>query len=369
MRVLLAGFWDWGITGLLPLMLSKAGVAVDYVGPPGTAAACSSRIGTKHLEPGGMHKTIERLLDVSGQYDRVMVCDEPLLRGCWSAPTHASMRFCRFAGQPGPAARQDAVSARGQGCRSSCGPLVCGLVARRGAPGGSEHRGAGDGEAARRPCGRGVKPAKSVAGALKAADELGYPVLVEERLSGDLALMPCLFDRGRLVGALAGRKAEHILGPRGPSSVVEPWPVDEALREVAETAGAAFGIDGYASFDLFRDPSSGRLWVIELNPRAAPAHALGARFGVDMAALLRLVHEAAAPHEPQLAQGRGRVPLFPQELQRLRRKKGKAAGTGRGPPRVARFARSRGATPVSCATTSGCGETGVSFMAATEGAE
>ena len=275
-----------------------------------------------------MHKTIERLLDVSGQYDRVMVCDEPLLRGvleCSDARVDAILpasranlallldkpRFPRAAKAAGlPVARSYVGSSPDEVRRAVAGIGGPVMVKRR------------VGHA-----GRGVKPAKSVAGALKAADELGYPVLVEERLSGDLALMPCLFDRGRPSARLPAERRSTYSAPRGPSSVVEPWPVDEALREVADTAGAAFGIDGYASFDLFRDPSSGRLWVIELNPRAAPAHALGARFGVDMAALLRLVHEAAAPHEPQLAQGRGRVPLFPQELQRLRRKKGKAAGT------------------------------------------
>ena len=54
-----------------------------------------------------MHKTIERLLYVSGQYDRVMVCDEPLLRGVLEcSDAHIECDSACFAGQPGPAARQ-----------------------------------------------------------------------------------------------------------------------------------------------------------------------------------------------------------------------------------------------------------------------
>jgi len=307
-------------------MLARSGFVVDLIDPGRSQAAASSRVSSRMAVKGRTEGIVARLLDEAASYDRVIVCDENLVaalaasadgRAAPLLPAHpeavASLidktRFIAAAQSAGIRVPHSVVvaDARGLGAALAAigGPAVLKGV-----------RGAG-GTAVRR-----VTPndAGSAAGAL------GYPLLVQELVTGDLRLMPCLFERGGLVAGFAASKARTVV-PYGPSSVNVLRAVDERLRRVAESAGRAFGLHGFVSIDFFEMPDGSDPVVIEINPRPVPQLHLGTRVGVDMAAALRDAVAGNLDGAPRLG-GDGRaVVLFPQELHRLRAERGPVAGT------------------------------------------
>jgi hypothetical protein len=140
--------------------------------------------------------------------------------------------------------------------------------------------------------------------------------------------MPCLFEHGVLVAAMAAGK-HRTIGAFGPSAVNIMLDVTPAMRVAAERAGAAFGLHGFVSFDFFEESDGADPIVIELNLRPVPQLHLGSRVGADMALALRDVLSGRFDGTPRLGSAAGTVALFPQELRRLRLERGRGAGTMR----------------------------------------
>lgn len=316
-------------TARLPLTFSSAGIVVDVTAPPGCAVLSSSRVSLKFAVDGGARAVAEKAVELAPGYDRVITCDEPLLQmllemGVAEAEALLPASFENVKILTDKTLFPEAAHAAGI-------PVPCWRVARtedevRAAT--DELGGAVVVKGAHGYGGTAVRFATSAEGAAKAARTLGLPVVIEQRMTGQLAFMACLFVEGRLSGAIAGHKRRTI-SKRGPSTVVDPWVVDGVLADIARRAGERFRIDGFVSFDLFREPATGDVRVIELNPRPVPTLYLGKRLGVDMAALYAGAIEGRASGEARFSRSSAMVPLFPQELQRLRRRRGELGGTAR----------------------------------------
>lgn len=324
-RVLLAASRDLAGTARLPLTLSSAGMAVDVIAPLGAAVLSSSLITDAVAIKGGSADIAEKTMVHAPGYDRVIICDEPLLQTLLETDDPRADALL-----PGPresitilmdktrfpeAAEEVGISVPRWRVANSLGAVRV-AAAEMGRVMVKGMHGYGGGQA---------RLAKSPGGAATAALELGLPVLLEEQLSGDLALMPCLYERGRLVGVFAAhkRRTVHALGP---SASIVPWPVDEELLDVATRCGARFGLHGFASYDLIRDSATGEVRVIEVDVLPAASLHVGRRLGVDMAGLLLEVLLGRTPAAPMLPRGGHPVPMFPQELERLQRDSGNLLG-------------------------------------------
>ncbi len=288
----------------------------------------SSRIKTATAVSGGDLAIAEKTLELASGYSRVILCDDPLLRALLvlddprveallPAPRNTvaaltdKTRFPHAAAAAGIPVPRSFAAESPDAVRKAAEDL--GIVVVKGAYGFG---------------GGSVRVAESARAAEDAARDLGLPVLVQEYLTGDSALMACLYERGRLVGAFAAQK-RHLVFPRGPSASIVPWSIDDTLLDIAQRGGERFGLHGFVSFDLFRDPRTGDVRVLEINLRPVGTLPLGRRFGVDMAELFLTVLEGAAPDEPMLSRAGRLTPLFPQEMMRLKSRFGRTGGTMR----------------------------------------
>jgi hypothetical protein len=327
-RVLLAASQDWIGTARLPLTLSSAGISVDVIAPSDAAVMSSSRVRTATAVSGGPRAVAEKALQLAPGYDRVIPCDDPLLQelvelddpgvdAFLPAPRPAmailtdKTRFPRAARAAGIPVPRSVTAVDLTAVRESAAEL--GSVVLKGTYGFG---------------GSSVRVADSAQAAEEAARELGLPVLVQELLVDECGLMACLYERGRLVGALAAQKRQMMF-PRGPSSVVVPWSIDDRLLDIGQRGGAHFELHGFVSYDVFRNRDTGAVRVLEINLRPVGTLQLGRRMGVDMGGLLLGVLGGQIADEPALSRAGRAAPLFPQEMMRLKNRHGQTAGTVR----------------------------------------
>jgi hypothetical protein len=326
-RVLIATSCNWTGPALLPAMLGPAGFTVDLLDPGRTQAAASRWVSFRTAVGPDMGLLVETLLRVAPEYERVFVCDEPLLTAVMEsgddraadvlpAPIDALAVLLDKTRFPS-VAREAGLRVPRSGVAASAEDLTA-ILATIGVP--AILKGA-------HGCGgMAVRMVSDADRALIAAETLGYPVLVEEAVAGDSCLMPCLFERGALVAAIAAKRLRTVR-PLGPSTVNQLRAVTPAMVETAQKAGAAFGLHGFASIDYLDTGDGSGPVVIEINPRAVPQLHLGARVGADMALALRERVDGMPEGPPRAGRSGGRVPLFPQELHRLVASRGRALGT------------------------------------------
>jgi phosphoribosylaminoimidazole carboxylase (NCAIR synthetase) len=78
-RVLIAASRNWTGVSRLPSTLGPAGFTIDLMDRGGTQASSSRWISKRTAVTGDVSVLVSRLLEVADDYDRVIVCDEPLL--------------------------------------------------------------------------------------------------------------------------------------------------------------------------------------------------------------------------------------------------------------------------------------------------
>jgi hypothetical protein len=147
-------------------------------------------------------------------------------------------------------------------------------------------------------------------------------VAVQDHVEGRQANRAVVCWQGRV---LAGITVEvlHGLPGLGPSSVVRALrhgAIEEAVRRLV----GHLGLSGFVGFDFILDAAvPGRAWLLEMNPRATPAHCLSEPERPGLPSVLlqacagAAVEPAAQAAEKGVREGRVFV-LFPQELQRDR---------------------------------------------------
>ena len=79
-RVLIAQPADWHSTARLPAMFARAGITCDLIDPGNTSAAASSRLRKRITCSDGVDALAEEVLRRAGDYRRVVICNEQLIR-------------------------------------------------------------------------------------------------------------------------------------------------------------------------------------------------------------------------------------------------------------------------------------------------
>jgi len=308
-------------------MLAHEGIDCDLIDGGKTYAAASAHLTQRTAIRGGVDAIAHEVLRVAADYDRVIVCNERLIRALMRVGGDAAQAVL-----PGTADGQEALctktlfspAARAGGLRVSdfevaespeeaaqAAARLGGHVAVKGRWGAA---------------GMAVRIVDDEASVTLAAQELGCPVLVEAFVPGELINTPCLYENGKLVAGMAARKLE-LAGENGPSTVNQFLVIDETLRAVMEKVGDVFGLSGFASADLFITPDGGEPVVLEVNPRPVPQLHIGTSLGVDMARALADVLAGRWDGVPRLATRSRTVRLFPQSLIRRRELSGALGGT------------------------------------------
>lgn len=99
---------------------------------------------------------------------------------------------------------------------------------------------------------------------LDAAHEL------QEFIAGTSGLFPFVAWQGKLLAGFALLRLKTYPNSTGPSSVVQSIDLPE-LRQTLEQIVQRIGFSGFGSFDFMYHKSTGKAYVIELNPRPVPA--------------------------------------------------------------------------------------------------
>lgn len=326
-RVLIAASCNWTGPALLPSMLGPAGFTVDLLDPGRTQAAVSRWVSFRTAVGPDLDLLVETLLRVAPNYERVFVCDEPLLTALLESGDDRAVdvlpaslealsamldktAFPSAARQAGLRVPRSGVAASAEGLRSELETIGFPAILK-----GAHGRG-----------GMSVRRVGDVDRALVAAESLGYPVLVEEAVTGDSCLMPCLYEHGVLVAVMAAKRVRTVR-PLGPSTVNQLRAVSPLMADAAQKAGTAFGLHGFASIDYLDAGDGSEPIVIEINPCAVPQLHLGARVGADMALALRERVDGMPGRAPRTGRAGRTLPLFPQELHRLVASRGRLLGT------------------------------------------
>ena len=99
----------------------------------------------------------------------------------------------------------------------------------------------------------------------------------------------------------------------GPASVVTRTACSQ-MQNAAAVIAARFGLSGLYGLDYMRD-ADGKIFLLEINPRATPTSHLALGPGHDLAAALLSAAGHPVPDRPAVT-NQARIALFPQELRR-----------------------------------------------------
>lgn len=118
--------------------------------------------------------------------------------------------------------------------------------------------------------GRGVYECHSTAELRKKAAQLTFPLLLQEKIEGEIIDLSGFYHRGRLVHFTCSRFDEFLDGPFGPSSVrtyTQTGSLDPQVFEELCALGKALGIHGFSSVTAVRSASDGQLYFFEADLR------------------------------------------------------------------------------------------------------
>jgi predicted ATP-grasp superfamily ATP-dependent carboligase len=145
--------------------------------------------------------------------------------------------------------------------------------------------------------------------------EAGQAFLVQEFVDGEVGATPVLFDHGRPMcwfSYLLLDSWPNRFAAASALTVVDHPDVESLLEGV----GALTGFHGLGAIDWVRDPRTGRLLLLEFNPRPTPALYLAPLAGVDFSVALKAWLAGTATTQkpqPQLARSQPRL-MFPKHL-------------------------------------------------------
>jgi predicted ATP-grasp superfamily ATP-dependent carboligase len=124
-------------------------------------------------------------------------------------------------------------------------------------------------------------------------------IMVQELIPGDGSCQlsfAALCEQGRPVASLVARRSRQFPTDFGRASTFVETVDEPDVAEVACRLLAEMDISGLVEVEFKRDPRSGRLKLLDVNPRAWGWHSVGARAGVDFPYLLwKLVDGQTVP--------------------------------------------------------------------------
>lgn len=137
------------------------------------------------------------------------------------------------------------------------------------------------------------------------------PIDVQKAIAGAPAMYNAVALGGKALAGFAGLRHEGARSS-GPSSVV--WLGAHAEMEKASNAMIeAMGASGFVNFDFMIEEGTGKVYLLECNPRPSQVMHLGATVDVDLFRALARGLRAETPVEQAPRQGGQITALFPQE--------------------------------------------------------
>jgi D-aspartate ligase len=124
-------------------------------------------------------------------------------------------------------------------------------------------------------------------------------IMVQELIPGDGSCQlsfAALCQQGRPIASLVARRSRQFPSDFGRASTFVETADEPDVAELAGRFLAEMNITGLVEVEFKRDPRTGALKLLDVNPRAWGWHSVGARAGVDFPYLLwRLVHGQPVP--------------------------------------------------------------------------
>lgn len=269
-RCLLVTASQWPTHAALARLLAESGFEVTLLGPSrsmGGSRYVDMHVVTPVDASDVTDRLREHLRETAPRYTRVVVCDEEVLRlaaqrcsadelaGWYPVPPERAAliaskeAFLAAAARAGVPTTQTLLCATRDDVRAGVASLGFPLVA---------------------------KPAHGHGGLaivrldsdddVDALDDAAWPLLLQPLLIGTPGTAEVLFVRGEPVRWFVSEMIDCFPAPFGPSSarrIIDMPQLEPALRAI----GRATGFDGIGGVDWFFDRRSGRIVVLELNPR------------------------------------------------------------------------------------------------------
>lgn len=326
-RVLLVHSQDWLGVSRLPGLFARAGIATTLIAPAGCMAACSRFVDENVVAPRSVEGIVALLRDVvrerGDDFGFIVLADDPLLE---AVVAHAhepwAARCLPVTGDALPILQSKfafLAAARRHGVPLPHSEIVPAAeavaAARRAGYPVMIKRSEGSG-------GTGVRKAtcdQDVADALRAFGDAA--VNVEEYVDGATGATEVLYDRGRVVCGWSVLKRRQFPLPFGPSCLRQVIDTPE-LRDAIAACGAATGFHGFAAVCWQYDAASGRVAILEMNPRPGS----GMHLAPEPAKLFSEGLRALMDGESSTYRGRpvpagNLYPMFPQDVQRIIRER------------------------------------------------
>ncbi len=140
-------------------------------------------------------------------------------------------------------------------------------------------------------------------------------MMVQEFIEGRVASCQAVFRNGVPLAWATSYKRRTWPGPFGPTSEAHFVSIPDMAAHLPRI-GEALGFNGICSLDLMVEPS-GKVFVIEVNPRPAGLMTRGRRAGVDFQGAVRaLVMGGETDGHTRGTRQEAVVPLFPQAMVR-----------------------------------------------------
>jgi predicted ATP-grasp superfamily ATP-dependent carboligase len=319
-RILLAHSADWLGVSRLPALFSRAGARTTLIAHPRTMVA-QSRLVDEHIpaprDLAGLVDVLAGTLTVRS-FDFVVLADDALVMAVadrasepWAAhclpvsppalpllsSKFAFLEAAKLANLPVPRSQ----TLPREAFLAAAGTFGYPLMVKRGEGSG----------------GSGVRFAHGESAVEAALAEFDDPRLtMEEYVEGDVCATEVLYDHGRPLAWVAFEKRAQFPLPFGPSAVrcVRAVP---GMAELVAGCGAITGFHGFVAICWIHQPATGRIALLEMNPRQGSGMHLSPGAGDTFAAALRalLDHDSDTHVAVPVAPGT-LYRMFPQDLER-----------------------------------------------------
>ena len=137
-------------------------------------------------------------------------------------------------------------------------------------------------------------------------------IIAQTYIDGKPANCTAVCWKGKVLAAIAVRVArtEGVTGPASIVHIVEGGEMLEAARRIV----ARLDLSGFCGFDFVEETSTGKAYLVEMNPRTAPPCHLRLGNGKDLAGALWAQLACRPLPKPTAETGAGLVAYFPQGL-------------------------------------------------------
>jgi predicted ATP-grasp superfamily ATP-dependent carboligase len=142
--------------------------------------------------------------------------------------------------------------------------------------------------------------------------EFGAPVLVEEEIAGDTGSIPVIYDRGNPICWFAYRM-KHTWPTRFSSACTVAISDHREVESLVRNVGRLTEFHGLCGIDWMTDGLTGRIVLLEFNPRPLPTAYLGPYAGVDFSKALQTIGSAECVVQMPDRSG-AVIDMFPQAL-------------------------------------------------------